>query len=135
MSGSVLVGKGGQARVMYNQRINFTAKEVDYGEALDGEIVQISFDEDPTEDPMSRTTCYFMISQNYEFPDNPTLEWHNGIDYDGGSEIIDYTFTKEIFEVNLKNGLSFKIHHHCSKSVFIKIQAFLESECHQRGDV
>ena len=116
---------------MHNQRIDFTAKEVDYGEA--GEIVQISFDEDPAEDPVSRTTCYFMISQNYEFPGKPTLEWHNGIDYDAGSEIIDHTFTKGLFEVTLKNGLSFNINHHCTKSVFIKIQAFLESE-YQRGN-
>ena len=116
---------------MYNQRIHFTAKEVDYREA--GDIIQISFDEDPEEDPMSRTKCYFMISQNYEFPGKPTLEWHNGIDYDSGSEIDDYTFTKGLFEVNLGNGLSFDIRHHCVKSVFMKIQAFLESEYKRRG--
>ena len=115
---------------MSNQRIEFTAKEVDYGEA--GDIVQISFDEAPEEDPMSRTKRYFMISQNYEFPDKPTLEWHNGMDYDAGSEIIDYTFTRDLFEVTLKNGLSFYISHHCSKSVFISIQAFLGSEYKRR---
>ena len=115
---------------MSHQRIEFTAKEVDYGEA--GDIVQIAFDEDPEDDPMSRTTRYFMISQNDEFPGKPTLEWHTGIDYDAGSEIIDYTFTRDLFEVTLKTGLRFNIRHRCSKSVFMSIQAFLESEYKRR---
>ena len=118
--------------VMHDQHITFTAKELRYEEALGGDIVQISFDEDPTEDPLDRTKRYFLISQNYEFPGKPTVEWHDGIDYDGGSEIVDYVFTKNLFEANLKNGLSIKVHHSCSEDVLMKIQAFLKSE-YQKG--
>ncbi len=117
---------------MENQHINFTAKDVDYGEAIGGELVQITFDEEPTDDPMSRTGRYFMLSHSDEFPGEPTLEWYTGLDYDGGSDIIQYTFTQNIFEVQLNNGLRFTIHHQCSKGVFLKIQAFLKSQ-YQRG--
>ena len=114
---------------MENQHITFTAQDVHYGEAIGGELVQITFDEDPTDDdPWSRSKRYFMISHSDEFPGGPTLEWHNGRDYDGGSDIIAYTFTQNIFEVQLKNGVHFTIHHQCSTRVFQNIRAFLESQ-------
>ena len=54
--------------------INFIANEVEYTEVIDGEIVHLSFDEDPDQDPLKRTKCYLMISQNYEFPGKTTVE-------------------------------------------------------------
>ena len=67
------------------KEISFFATEVEYNEAIGGEIVQVSFDEDPEQDPFSRTKCYVMISQNYEFQVYPSLEWHDGIDDNGGA--------------------------------------------------
>jgi hypothetical protein len=66
--------------------IKFIASEVEYTEALDGEIVQLSFDEDPDQDPFNRTKYYFMISQNYEFPGKPSMEWHDGKTDNGGEK-------------------------------------------------
>ena len=108
--------------------INFTATEVEYYEAIDGEIVQISFDEDSNEDPFNRTKRYICISQNYEFRGEPTLEWHDGQDYDGGSEIESYNLTKDLFELETTDRLSFKIYHNCSIKVLLQIQKFLEHE-------
>jgi hypothetical protein len=118
---------------MKNQHIEFTAQDVHYGEAIGGELVQITFDENPTDDPMSRTMRYFMISHSDEIPGGPTLEWHDGHDDDGGSNITDYTFTQTLFEVQLDNGLRFTIHHQCSKKVWRNIQTFLTSH-YQRGE-
>lgn len=70
------------------KNINFKACEVEYNEAIDGEIIQITFDEDPEQDPFNRTKCYVMISQNYEFPGTPNVEWHDGESDDGGSEVL-----------------------------------------------
>jgi hypothetical protein len=106
--------------------INFKDIDVEYNEAIDGDIVEISFDEDSNEDPFNRTKCYICISQNYEFRGEPTLEWHDGKDYDGGSGIENYNLTKDIFELETTDGLSFKIYHSCPNKVLVQIQEFLD---------
>jgi hypothetical protein len=58
-----------------------------------GKIIQISFDEDSSGKPFNRTKCYICISKNYEFTGEPTLEWHDGKDYDGGSEVQKFRTT------------------------------------------
>ena len=109
-------------------RINFDAIKVEYNEAIDGEIVQVTFDEDDTEDPFKRTKRYICISQNYEFPGKPAIELHDGKDYDGGSEVLNCSLTNNIFELETTNGLRFRIHHNCSNEVLVNIQKFLQRE-------
>ena len=108
--------------------INFIANEVEYTEVIDGEIVHLSFDEDPDQDPLKRTKCYLMISQNYEFPGKPTVEWHDGQTDDGGAEVLNYILTKNLFELTTNNNLKFKIQHNCKEETFIQIQKFLNHE-------
>ena len=112
--------------------INFKAIEVDYSEAIGGEIVQVTFDEDldddPDEDPFERTKCYVMISQNYEFPTTPSLEWHDGLEYNGGSEVLNYKLTSDLFELELSNATKFIVKHNCSKEIFNKICKFFQRE-------
>lgn len=110
--------------------IAFIASEVVYNEAIDGEIVQVSFDEDPDpdQDPFNRTKCYLMISQNYEFPDSLTVEWHDGKEYDGGSKVLDCKFTNEVLELTTKDGLTFSIRHDCQEEVYVQIKKFLRRE-------
>jgi hypothetical protein len=108
--------------------INFIASEVEYTEAIDGEIVQFYFDEDPNQDPLNRTKCYLMVSQNYEFPGKPTVEWHDENADDGGEEVVNYLLTKNIFELTTTNNLKFKIQHNCQRETFNLIQKFLYHE-------
>lgn len=108
--------------------IEFIASEVEYTEAIGGEIVQLSFDEDPDQDPFNRTKCYIMISQNYEFPGKPSMEWHDGKTDNGGAEIVSYTLTKSLFELTTKNNVSFKIEHNCSDEKLSLIKKFLYHE-------
>ena len=108
--------------------IAFIASEVVYNEAIDGEIVQVSFDEDPDQDPFNRTKCYLMISQNYEFPGSPTVEWHDGKEYGGGLEVLDYKLTNEVFELTTNDGLKFSIQHDCQEDIYIQIKKFLQRE-------
>ena len=114
-------------RVTMNN-INFKASEVEYSEAIDGEIVQVSFDEDPEQDPFDRTKCYVMISHNYEFPGKPTVEWHDGENDDGGAEIQSYILTNNKFELKTNIGVMFKVEHECNKDVLTEIEAFCQRE-------
>jgi len=47
--------------------IKFTAHDVSYTEAIDGEIIQASFEEDGDDDPINPSKFYFDISVSYEF--------------------------------------------------------------------
>jgi len=108
--------------------INFEAIEVQYNEAIEGEIVQVVFDEDSSEDPFNRTKRYVMISQSYEFPSKPTLEWHDGEDYHGGSEVLSYKLDNDILELETTDSLSFRINHSCPKDILDKIRKFFQRE-------
>jgi len=108
--------------------IQFTALEVEYNEAIDGEIVQISFDEDPDQDPFNRKKCYVSISQNYEFPGKPTIEWHDGESDDGGAEIKDYELTDSIFNLQTNAGVTFNIQYHGNSKVLKMIKSFFKRE-------
>jgi hypothetical protein len=109
--------------------ITFKANDVTYNEAIGGEIVQVCFDEDSDQDPFERNKCYLLISQNYEFGhDEPTLEWHDGKDANGGSRVSSYSLEESILELATNDGVLFSIQHNCKKEVLIRIRAFLESE-------
>ena len=110
------------------KNIYFKACKVEYNEAIDGEIIQITFDEDPDQDPFNRTKCYVMISQNYEFPGTPNVEWHDGESDDGGSEVLSYRFNSDIFELTTNDGVTFRVQHDCIGKTFTKIQEFLQRE-------
>jgi len=116
---SVLIG---------NQHITFVANEVSYLDALDGDIVQLSFDEDPDQDPFHRIKCELSISQNYEFPGKPTVEWHDGEDYDGGVEVRRYRLTQNLFELETIDGPTFTIQHRCPHETYVQIERFLQRE-------
>ncbi len=73
----------------------FEAKCVDCADAIDGEILQLSFDTVPEGyDEEERRTPNFRISRDFEFPDPATVEWHDGRDYDGGAEILSGTLSR-----------------------------------------
>jgi hypothetical protein len=108
--------------------VQFTASEVEYNEAIDGEIVQIIFDEDPDQDPFNRKKRFVLISHSYEFPGKPTVEWHDGECDDGGAEIKSYKLTSKDFVLKTNAGVMFKVQHHGHNEVLRKIKAFFQRE-------
>ncbi|MFZ5392194.1 MAG: hypothetical protein ACOZAR_03265 [Patescibacteria group bacterium] len=117
---------------MVNHKISFKANEVSYQEENGGDIIQIIFNEEITENQSDELNSiskpYFSISQDYEFSSKPTIEWFDGKDFDGGADLKGYNFTACLFEVKMSNGLLFSIEHACSQKVFKKIDAFLKNE-------
>ncbi len=110
------------------KNINCKSSEVEYNEAIDGEIVQISFDEDPGQDLFDRTKCYVMISRNYEFPETPTVEWHDGESDDGESEVLRCRLNIDLFELTTTDEVTFRVQHDYRGKTFTQIQEFLQRE-------
>ena len=108
--------------------IEFFASVVEYREALDGEIVQVSFQGYSEQDPLKTIKLFFSISQNYEFPGKPTLEWFDGKNQTGGAEVFEYNLTSSLFELKTMDDLVFRIRHNCPKKVLTQIQDFLKHE-------
>jgi len=107
--------------------ISFEAKDVSYNEAIDGEIIQIVFDESEDDnESMEITKPYFLVSINYEFPPVvPHTEWFNGSECDGGAKIISYKLRENSFQVNLDNNMSFDIAFNTDETTFNNINNFL----------
>ncbi|MFZ4779191.1 MAG: hypothetical protein ACOYM3_27835 [Terrimicrobiaceae bacterium] len=71
-------------------KLSFDAPHVDCSNAIDWEIQQVTFDtvsDDDQDSETDRRTPYVLISSAFEVSRDPTIEWHDGNDYDGGASI------------------------------------------------
>ncbi len=92
--------------------IEFTANDVSYNEALDGDIVQVNFEEDSDDDSFNPSKYYVNISVNYEFPPcTPSVEWFDGNESSGGANIVNYNMKKNLLQLWLDNEMSFNINY------------------------
>ncbi|OEU52443.1 MAG: hypothetical protein BA871_08875 [Desulfuromonadales bacterium C00003096] len=107
-------------------KIKFNAKEVEYSEAIDGEIIQISFGENDSDDILENPYNYITISVNYEFPPiEPTIEWCDGVEFTGGNDIKSYAITNDSFQLDLSDNVSFDISFKTNEEKLKNIEAFL----------
>ncbi|MFZ1548236.1 MAG: hypothetical protein WAT12_14250 [Candidatus Nitrotoga sp.] len=104
----------------------FDAKFVHCGDAMDGEILQVSFDTIPeSQHEDERTTPYVLISCNFEFSDSATIEWHDGNDYNGGAEIVVLTLSRTSISIKLDSGLDIDITFRLPDKEFAQLTSFL----------
>jgi hypothetical protein len=104
----------------------FDATRVDCADALDGEILQVSFDTAPEDqDEDERSTPYVLISRNFEFSDSATIEWHDGQDYDGGAEIVSATLRRARISIRVDRELDFEVAFRLPDNKFRKLTSFL----------
>ncbi|MEI6066363.1 MAG: hypothetical protein WCP96_03430 [Methylococcaceae bacterium] len=100
-----------------------------YAEALGGDIVQISFEENPDDDPLNPTSCSLCLAINYEFPPSRiNFEWCDGNDYEGGVEAIKYSISNSEFIVWLDTDVSIKVNFSTNTSSYKKIVSLLRKE-------
>jgi len=105
----------------------FDAKTVDCADALDGEILQVSFDSAAADqDEEERSTPYILISRNFEFPGSATIEWHDGQKYDGGAEIVSATLRRARISIQVDRGLNFDVAFRVPDKKFTKLTSFLK---------
>ena len=112
----------------------FYAEEVNYAEALDGDIIQASFQEKPDPEidyskknsPLPPPIKYVGFSSNYEFPPFSTsVDWCDGEDDDGGELIKKIELTKTTLKLVLENNFSFDISFNTDDETFQNIKSFL----------
>ena len=71
-------------KYMSKKRIHFNAVTVKCCEAIDWELVQVTFDTEAADfDEENRTSEYLLLSANFEFGNDVQMEFHDGDDYDG----------------------------------------------------
>jgi hypothetical protein len=106
--------------------LTFEAKFVDCGDAIEGEIIQVSFDTIPgTHAEEERRSPYLLLSRNFEFSDAATAEWHDGQNYDGGAEIASMTLRRNRVVVKLDRDLEFEVAFRVSDKKFRTLKSFL----------
>jgi hypothetical protein len=89
--------------------IRFEAKVVDCAEALGGDILQVTLDSVDLKDEVGRQSPYVLLGQCFEFSGRPTLEWHDGADYDGGAQIHAIVLKRDSIEITTDMTVGFCI--------------------------
>ena len=109
--------------------IQFQAIDVSCGEAMDYEIVQVTFDsvkDDPEADYRERASPYLMLSVNFEFDDVVQLEFHDGQADDGGYRVTEIKLWRDRVRVVAEGGPEFDIGFQLSQTAFTRLRRFLK---------
>jgi hypothetical protein len=113
-------------------KIKFHATKVSYTEAIDGEIVQVTYEEDENDDPHNPAKLYLHISASYEFGSPvPTAQWFDGSNEDGGAIIESFSVGKNLAQIQVKNSHNFNVTYDDNPSVTNKIRSFLARDCRE----
>lgn len=109
-------------------KLSFEAKYVNCADAIGGEILQVTFDTlPPGRDEMERRSPYVMIGRNFEFPGSATVEWHDGIDYDGGGSVIQMVLRRGRVTARLDRQMELDVQFTIVDKKFAQLQSYLES--------
>jgi len=104
----------------------FEAKYISCADAMDGEILQVTFDTiSEVHDEEERRTPYVLISCNFEFDDSVTVEWHDGHDYDGGAKIFAVTLGRTRIFIKLDQKLDIDVTFCLPDKKFAQLTSFL----------
>ena len=117
---------GRKLRGMPRTKIQFTAATVQCTEAIDWEIVQVSFDTmDSSFGEENRTTPYLLISANFEFSERVQIEYHDGNEYAGDSLNRIDLWRNRIFAIS-GLGYEFDIAYELSDEAFAELREYLK---------
>ena len=90
------------------------------------EILQVCFEtQRQSGDETKRSTPYVLVSRNFEFSGPVTIDWHDGINYDGGAEIVSLTLTRDRASMKLDRGLDIEVSFCVGERRFKKLNAYL----------
>jgi hypothetical protein len=83
-------------------------------------------------DEENRRTPYVLLSRCFEFPGPATIEWHDGLDYDGGGEIVSITLSKARVFMKLDRAMDFDVSFQISDRKFAQLSTYLKRMLDQR---
>lgn len=113
-------------------KTEFHATLVSYRDAIDGDIIQVGFEENENDDVFNPTKLYLSISVNYEFGSRiPHAQWFDGIDEDGGKDVVLYCIGENEARIQLENGHLFIISYERIPEVTDRIRSFLARDCRE----
>jgi len=113
-------------------KLSFHAPYVKCTDAMDGEIVWVSFDtiladNETAED--NRKTPYVGISRNFEFPGPAGIDWHDGNDCEGGGAIKSAVLEGNRIFIIVESGntieITFRLNHVQFKELEESLQPML----------
>ena len=106
--------------------LTFEATAVSCDDAIDGEILQVSFDTLlANQDEEDRRTPYVLIMRNFEFPGSATIEWHDGKDYDGGADIVSVTLNRSRISIRLRRATDITVTFRIADEKFAQLTSYL----------
>ena len=110
---------------MQTRKIEFTATKVNCFEALDWEIVQVTFGtaESGIEEA-DRTSPYLLINVNFEFGSEVGMEFYDGEDYQGDA-LAHLALWRNRVIATSKGGCEFDICLHLSDTAFAELREYL----------
>jgi hypothetical protein len=105
----------------------FAATSVRCANAIDGEIFQVTMDTVADgADKEERRTPYLLVGRNFEFPGPPSIEWHDGHDYDGGGRITAVTVRRDGISIELDRKRELNVTFTLSEAEHRKLQFFFK---------
>ncbi len=110
-------------------KIEFKAQSVEYLDAIDGEIVQVHFIENDTDDVFNPEYCSVSISINHEFPPaHLTAQYDDAKGERGDEKIEEYNLKDTKIDLWLRNSINIIIECNMDKDTFEKLSALLVSQ-------
>lgn len=111
----------------------FYAQQVDYSEALGGDIVNVSFQEKPDDDidygksgaPTPPLMKYVLISAYYEESSAKIVEWCDEEEFDRSESIEQIELSRTLMKLTLKNGVRCEVSFRTDDITFHRIKSFL----------
>jgi hypothetical protein len=104
--------------------LSFKANFINCSDALDGEILQVSFDTlSANLDQHDRCSPYLIVSCNFEFDDTATIQWYDGTDC-GGGQIVSMRLERDRVLLKLDDGDAFCVTFDVSEEAFAELKVF-----------
>lgn len=105
----------------------FNATTVECADALDGEILQVCFDTIGADcDEDHRDSPYILIGRSFELPVPPSIEWHDGNDYDASDTIRAIALRRHSVFIKCDRNRAIKVTFDITDDAYADLASFMK---------
>lgn len=109
-----------------DKHFRFLAVTVDCSEAIDWELVRVTFDTEASDfEEEDRTSFYLSLSANFEFDHNVQAEFHDGTDYDS-DQLRTLDLWRDRVLASTVRGYEFSINFELEDAAFFELRVYLK---------